>query len=50
MKNKNGWPIGDGECPQSCNDGIACDWIGPHWKDCWMHEIIRRKREGKANG
>ena len=37
MKNKNGFYLGEGECPCSCNDDVACDWLG-NWKKCWIYQ------------
>ena len=47
MKNKDGYFIGEGECPSWCNDGICgCDWIG-NWKDCWNYKEWKEKEKLK---
>ena len=44
MKNKDGYFIGEGECPSWCNDGICgCDWCFGDWKDCWNYKEWLKK-------
>ncbi len=49
MLNKNGFDIGDGECPCTCNDGVACDWIGSHWKNCWIYKEYKNNIDKAMN-
>ena len=46
MKNKDGWDIGKGECPCSCNDGVACDYMY-NWKGCSIYQEYYKRVEKK---
>ncbi len=49
MKNKNGYPLGSGECPCNCNDEVACDWFGSHWVNCHIFKRFMEKENGRRN-